>query len=71
VALAILQKVLGLRFWVLGTPMEEEKINSPGLQPWDLETRKNYCSCGFSHIAEGFGFAFFGFRNTHGRRKNQ
>jgi hypothetical protein len=39
-ALAILHKVLGLRFWVLGTPMEEEKINSPGLQPWDLGMMK-------------------------------
>jgi hypothetical protein len=35
-ALAILMNVLGLRFLVLGTPMEEENINSSGLQPWDL-----------------------------------
>jgi hypothetical protein len=41
-ALAILQKVLVLRFLVLGTPMEEEKINSPGLQPWDLGMMKKF-----------------------------
>jgi hypothetical protein len=34
-ALAILQKVLGLRFLVLGKTFEKEIINSPGLQPWD------------------------------------
>jgi hypothetical protein len=69
VALAILLNVLGLRFLVLGKTFEKEIINSPRLQPRGLETRKNFCSHGFSHIVKCFGFTVFGFWKKHLKRK--